>query len=725
MEELASRELQSFLKAATGAEFPIGSGEKALILKRDSGLAAQEASVDIVGDDIVLAGGDQWGILYAVYSFLENQLGIRWFTPYANGTKIPRYDNLAVSFEAYTQKPLYTERSVIGLVDYNRYPGGTMFFLRNRINISNRLKNPDFPGSDTLYTFKGHNCHTLFMFIPPKKGYYPQLLKFKSEKYYFADHPEYFGMNAQGKRVMNLQLCFSNPGLRQELTRRVFEYAEIIGGSGVIGVSQMDYPGAFCYCSGCKALVNRYQTPAGPMMDYLIELGKASQKRFPELKIMTLAYRKDQSERPPVLKGEKLPENLVIAFAPIDNDFSKNMSHPNNARTLKNLAGWCKISDHVWTWYYAYTWGGDLPYGMLERDAQDVKIMADAGLRGTFYEFPGGVRNGLTSGDLLVWMLLKLYQDPALDYKALMKEFCEFYYGAAAGDMLGYFHELDKHTKENKSFHIWNGGAIKTCLSVENIARWSKLFDAMEGKVQAEPVALSRVRDARIALDLAALNNYYKIAKKFPGVLPSAAELKQRIVASIDDALLRRFPAENFRKVQRQGLLKAVELAEAYGVSEPAPLPHQFSKIPAEKIRQAFPQKGANKLSVLEDPSAGFGYAVYIPDKVEVPFTCGVYDAVNRKFLLSRRIAQEDIVPDCYHFYKVGMAPIPSNNTLVWATSSWRYSIPLDNFYTPGEAPNKRYEMWISVKFEGPGYSPKSKATQNRALVDRLLIIEK
>ena len=57
--------------------------------------------------------------------------------------------------------------------------------------------------------------------------------------------------------------------------------------------------------------------------------------------------------------------------------------------------------------------------------------------------------------------------------------------------------------------------------------------------------------------------------------------------------------------------------------------------------------------------------------------------------------------------------------------SSWRAGINLSSLYIPGEAPDKKYEIWLSLKFEGPGYSPESKSKINRVWIDRAVVVEK
>ena len=104
-EQYAAQELQTALQKISGAEFPIlksetfpdgntiiiGSPdstpqirEKADALKLKKG-NTEELAVYTLGGNLYLAGNNPRGALYAVYSFLQNQLGVRWFWPGDDG----------------------------------------------------------------------------------------------------------------------------------------------------------------------------------------------------------------------------------------------------------------------------------------------------------------------------------------------------------------------------------------------------------------------------------------------------------------------------------------------------------------------------------------------------------------------------------------------------------------------------------------------------------------
>jgi hypothetical protein len=98
-EKQAAGELAFFLHIVTGGEFPIVqeavgdggrllAGEGAVRLADPSfnagGLGKEEIIVRTAGSDLILAGGSPRATLYAVYTFLEDVVGCRWWTSTAS-----------------------------------------------------------------------------------------------------------------------------------------------------------------------------------------------------------------------------------------------------------------------------------------------------------------------------------------------------------------------------------------------------------------------------------------------------------------------------------------------------------------------------------------------------------------------------------------------------------------------------------------------------------------
>ena len=105
-EKRAGRELAHYLNRITGAAFSVeedACGKTGIRLVNDPALA--EETLRIVTDDkgLLLASGSVRGLHYAAYAFLEDVLGVRFFTE--DVTVVPRQGTLAVEDLDITDKP--------------------------------------------------------------------------------------------------------------------------------------------------------------------------------------------------------------------------------------------------------------------------------------------------------------------------------------------------------------------------------------------------------------------------------------------------------------------------------------------------------------------------------------------------------------------------------------------------------------------------------------------
>ena len=713
----AAQDLKDYMKKSAGIDLKISADAKGkkIILKKNPALQREEYEVRINGNDLILSGGDHYGIANAVYAFLENQMGIRWFTWYGD-EKVPKYQDVKLDFPAYRKKPHFPIRwSIIQTVPKAAKAGN--FFRRN---ASGRM----IP--DEMKPFIG-SCHTLFWYLPPKKAFMnnPENWKWKKEHYYFKTNPEFYSLSGSGKRVDSLQLCLSNAEMRKEFKKRFSERVELKGKVGTYSLSAMDWPGRFCYCKNCIALEKKYKCEGGAFYDFLIDMANFAKEKYPNIYISTLAYRKEQSERPPAV--EKLPDNLVIIFAPIDDNFSKDLDHPDNAG--KVLAQWRKITKHLWIWYYASTYGsgGANLYTGIGRNIRDLKIMKRIGLDGMYWEIDVGTRSGLAFNDLRLWLMLKMWNDPELDEKKLIREFCEFHYGKAADDMIQYIAEFDTNLDKYSGNLLWH--AADAGASDEQLIRWTERFNAMEKTVSADPRHLENIKHARIVLDLSVLRSYKKLAAAKKGLFPAPKVIHDTLLQNMKNTLKRRMPTDKYlQNYDFPSLKNSAAAALVSATIEPKKLPAQFDQYPEEKIRRVIPHVGP-AWEMKEFSDAGFGRAITAKKnkKTEVPFTCGVYEASGRKFLLNRSIKKDEIVIDKFHYYKIGETTAPGITACIfWTSRSWNANVSLGSFARAGlDTNDQKYEVWAEMKFEGKGHSPQSKSNADNVWIGEVVIIRK
>ena len=136
-ERFAAGELSLFLHIVTGAEFPVreesapegsnllvgpGATRRAGHDTGAQGLLPEEIVVRTSGRDLVLAGGSPRATLYAVYTFLEDVVGCRWWT--STASRMPRRPSLSVGSLAIRFKPPFEYREPYLVRRFRRCLGG-------------------------------------------------------------------------------------------------------------------------------------------------------------------------------------------------------------------------------------------------------------------------------------------------------------------------------------------------------------------------------------------------------------------------------------------------------------------------------------------------------------------------------------------------------------------------------------------------------------------------
>ena len=707
----AAEELQLHLRLALGEEVPIvdaapeGAAAFELGTDRAKGIVggevaaalAEEESVYEVRDGVVaICGGGTNGLCYGVYTYLERELGARWYDADSEPV-VRKVEKLDFAPRGFRTKPALPYRGMIGLW-FERHADSRekLFCFRNRLNHIGRdytnvragLKGKLVPRMIEI----SPGCHTFFTYLPPdpkghRVGYVSDL-----EHGYFAEHPEWYSLSKNGKREPK-QLCFSNREMRRELTKNFLVRLERRGGKGFIDLSAQDTPGALCNCAECLKLVEVHRSSGAPLYDYIMELGPIVKERFPEAVIHSLVYRKEQTQRPPVGFG-KWPDNFAAMFAPIDDDVSKTLSHPHNEETFRDFVTWSKMVK-MWCWYYPYTYGSKgLARPGLARAVADTRMLMEAGLTGSYYEMDVDYQQGVNFADALVWMLLQVYQDPSRDWRELRREFFDFAYGAASETMVAFSDWEERRQAECSTYITWDC-SFPGRIGIDEIDTWQAAFDSAEALVANDAVRLQRVREARYGLDLAAIN------AKRGDVDRLYARAKETLRCATD----RRYPASKLGQSFSTRHLKELNESNFTAKAKIKPLPSQFDGIDADRIRTSFPNCSSPQGSErVETPEAAAGFAIRgLPRKENEgakTMAFGVYDPVGKKFLLDVKVPISEISCDAFKPVRIGVSPVPSERTFVWM-SNWAVSCSMNCCYVAGH--DDRFEIWLSLKLDEKG----------------------
>jgi hypothetical protein len=489
-ERYAAEELQRYLERISGARLPIVTddaemGEREIILGDNEHLRRLNLGIDFSklgeegfvlkthGSYLIIAGGKPRGTLYGVYTFLEEKLGVRWFTPEVE--HVPRKSTLEVPDLDETQLPAFEYREVFW-TEALRDPD---FAARHKLNgHHHKLAEKHGGRAVVFYPF----VHSMDLLIPREL---------------YREHPEYFPM-ISGKRVDGyVQRCLSNPEVVKLAIERVKQWVREHPEANVIDVSQND-TGYWCQCPSCKALDDAEGSPSASIIRFVNAIAEAIEGEHPHVKVETLAYQ--YSRKPP--RTLKPRHNVIIRLCTIECCFGHPLAtcpSEENRRFREDLEAWRKIAPTLYIWDYTTNFAHYLqPFPNLFVLQENIKYYAEHGVKGVFAEgnySPGG--NGEMAA-LKAYILAKLLWNPNIDVEQHVREFLRAYYGRAAEPIYSYLKLLHSQVKENVHVHIYDPPTAPY-LNDRFLEEAEKLFDEAERLAESEEVRL-RVQVARLGV---------------------------------------------------------------------------------------------------------------------------------------------------------------------------------------------------------------------------------
>jgi hypothetical protein len=429
-EVYAAEELALHLRAVTGAVFNIVRGADAgkasgrLIVGPAaarfadpsfdaSGLAPEEIIARASGRDLILSGGSPRGTLYAVYAFLEDVVGCRWWTRTAN--HVPWKPTLKVGDVSLRFKPPFEYREPFWYVAFD-----PAWAARNKANGIQAGGDSRRGGHQSYEGF----VHTFYSLIPPAT--------------YFKDHPEWFSEIEGTRRTDRAQLCLTNEEMRREFVKNLKERLVRNPEATIASVSQNDCFGN-CTCARCRAVDEEEGSPAGSLLRFVNDVAQDIEAEFPNVAIDTLAYQ--YTRKPPRLVRPR--PNVIVRLCSIECSFSRPLDHPKNKTFLDDLEGWSRIAGRLYVWDYTTNFAHYVqPHPNYRVLAPNIRLFAGRNVRGIFEQ--GAYQSwGSEMAELRAWMLAKLLWNPSLDPEKLRREFLRGYFGPAAGPVDDYLNVLE------------------------------------------------------------------------------------------------------------------------------------------------------------------------------------------------------------------------------------------------------------------------------------------
>ena len=749
-EKEAADELKEHLDKITGADFKLVAEEDAAAVKAPAFYVGQtkfaaskgidfgkfhdqEWLVRTIGKDIVIGGGKTRGTLYGVYDLLENKFGCHWYS--YDTTEIPANKNLTLENVSIRKEPSFSSRD---LFDYYYYSWLEKKEFRNQKCLSNKRNRASLAyGTMAIWPVTSrqyYDVHNFYAFINPKK--------------YFKDHPEYFSMDASGKRyhgtlgptMQGGQICMSNPDVVDIVYNSLVGFIKADRTKlpqdqwpTMYDISQMDGTAFICLCPKCKAITEREGSEAGLQLAFMNELARRIAGDYPEITIRTLAY----GSTKPAPKHIKTEKNILIRWCDsfAVSDCFRPLSTQFNAGQKAEFEAWIKIGANIAVADY---WN----MGTEFFESPRVETVIDAIIGDLRYFHTNNVATYFCEVDvdeqdnqpnfigLHLWLAYQLMLDIDQDEEMLIGRFLEGYYGPAAEPMGKFLAMLRKGVKETPTKMTCGGSEPRPyCTEQFMKTAWNYLQQAYNAAPEGS-VYRSNVQKEMLTPIYVILRNKWAIGDR-KEMIAIYKNTRLKYIERINQGQ----QALRLRWLNRlKTNLNSFEMVKL-------PVPKGFEgreirllgwpnlcwfKHTTEESYAADPDSIAGKALLSRKPrhyEKPTIHSTTTPGAGEMYSTAiGVYDYGTKKSIsidLRKDLPQDEK----YHWYKIGVYEL-TPGTFVWGFY-WQTQCSLAHLCLPpgGKADANNWEVWVSLKFTGPGYVNGSTRT-NEIYWDQVMLVK-
>ena len=518
-EKYSAKELTNYLYRISGTVFPLidennvsSSRHKIYIgyngKLSDKKFEKEEEGFKYInsGDDIVIWGGKNRGTMFGVFSFLENELGVRWLSSKVKIVPQRSKHNFSILFRE--ENPGIKFR----LVDYYDMQTGEISVPQKNNSLRVQQCPPviideingrgDQPGGYEKFWFH----HSFDTFVPVEE--------------YFDKHPEYFSLIHGKRQRERSQLCLSNPEVLEILIKNVREFVKKYPNLKVYNIGQNDNHNP-CQCKKCQEIVEKEGAESGIMLWFVNQAAERLEKEFPNKIFGTYAYQ--FSRKPP--KTMRPAKNVAIILCSIECDFSHPFTHDHNKGFVEDLKNWGKITDRIFIWDYVVNFSHYLlPFPNFDVLQTNIMILKNNNVQG-ICEQANCQNTGSEFFALRAYILAKLMWNPNINVKEEVSDFINGYYGRSAAYIEEYFAKVQNLVTEKSYISIWTQPSneiytdkfINESTELFNKARNAAESDAVYHRVEVTELGilyLKLARDHRGAIENGILDRIEEITKR-------------------------------------------------------------------------------------------------------------------------------------------------------------------------------------------------------------------
>ena len=340
------------------------------------------------GDGTVITGGNGRGVIYGVYRFLEDQAGMRFFTP---DLEVIPEGGLTITTGVCEFEPILSLRQN----DWYSVRFTPEWMVKNGINVCDWYGPfKEEMGGSVVY---GGFVHTLGQLTGTPNDSQP---------------------------------CLTDPENLRKVIANVRKILEENPNVNIVSVSQNDNWN-YCQCENCAAIDAEEGSNAGSLLRFVNAVADDIAEDYPDVLIDTLAY---QWSRTPT-KITKPRPNVCIRLCSIVCDFTHLLTDKDcgmNVSFCNDLVAWSEICDKIYIWDYTNNFRYCIPtYANLHVLRENMRFYAEHNVKGVFPQGNCGTPSG-EFGELRAYLLAKLLMDPMMtekEYYTHMNEFLQAYYG--------------------------------------------------------------------------------------------------------------------------------------------------------------------------------------------------------------------------------------------------------------------------------------------------------
>ena len=433
----AAEELTNFIFRISGARLGVTSparAQKCNVVKIEAPYEEplhDEFSVRTAPGEIVLRGNSPRAALFAVYAFLRDRLGARWFWPGESGEYLPKLDRFEVVQWEKRYKPSFDQRALsICRVWRHRHADVERWFARVFINCG--INTPEI--QEDIGAIRRATGHYLSL---------PESMD--KRKDVFAEHPEWFSLLAGKRELRGYAGCWSNEGF--------FDYV-VSNAVRIIRERRAQQANLFaadilprCECPSCT----ENPDASARWWNFYARVIEAVRREIPGMRFTGLAYQEYRTI--PDVPIRHLDHVEYCHYNRCYYHFLDDPACARNVRSMDELRRW---GERAKLGFYGYEFDAVslkkphyLPLWKVIAD--QMRVFQKMGLERVKTEYQVDL-HFLTrkkdpvpkSRSLILACRLPFYAwamaafDADLDMDALVDDFCRHVYGAGAADMEAY-----------------------------------------------------------------------------------------------------------------------------------------------------------------------------------------------------------------------------------------------------------------------------------------------